>query len=131
MKAKEVSQSKEAKELFESPILDLLKCGKVSKWDIVEKLEISERYVREMISTCSMYYPVLALSNKEGYRLAKNINSMNQEEKNKELEEVKHQLNEFNSRIKVLKKRMKPLIAYLKVLEREMSLSNPEENKKE
>ena len=38
--------------------------------------------------------------------------------KQKELEEVKHQLNEFNSRIRVLKKRMKPLIAYLKVLEK-------------
>lgn len=120
MKAKEMSQSKEAKELFESPILDLLRNGEVSKWDIVEKLEISERYVREQISMCSMYYPVLSLSNKEGYRLAKNINSMNEEEKQKELEEVKHQLNEFNSRIKVLKKRMKPLIAYLKVLEKNM-----------
>ena len=67
-----------------------------------------------------MYYAVLALSNKEGYRLARNIKEMNQEEKEKEAEEIRHQLNEFNSRIKVMKKRMKPLIAYLKVLEKSM-----------
>ena len=111
----------EAKAVFQSPVLEMLKSEKpISKWEMAEKLEMSERRIRDMISECSMYYAVLALSNKEGYRLARNIKEMNQEEKEKEAEEIRHQLNEFNSRIKVMKKRMKPLIAYLKVLEKSM-----------
>lgn len=118
-------QSKEAKAVFQSPVLELLKSEKpISKWEMVEKLEMSERRIRDMISECSMYYAVLALSNKEGYRLARKIDEMNQEEKEKEAEEIRHQLNEFNSRIRVMKKRMKPLIAYLKVLEKNMMAEN-------
>lgn len=112
---------KEKKQDFTSPVLELLRSEKpVSKWEMVEKLEMSERRIRKMISECSMYYAVLSLSNKEGYRLARKIDEMNQEEKNREAEEIKHQLNDFNSRIRCLKKRMKPLIAYLKVLEKSM-----------
>ena len=113
----------EKKQMFQSPVLEMLRSEKpISKWEMVEKLEVSERTIRDMISECSMYYAVLALSNKEGYRLARKIDEMNQEEKEIEAEEVKHQLNEFNSRIKVMKKRMKPLIAYLKVLEKNMEV---------
>lgn len=121
MKKADKRQSKKAKEQFASPMLEILKSEKpISKWEMVEKLEMSERRIRDMISECSMYYAVLALSNKEGYRLARKIDEMNQEEKEKEAEEIRHQLNEFNSRIRVMKKRMKPLIAYLKVLEKSM-----------
>jgi len=112
---------KEQKEMFESPILEMLRSETpVSKWDMAEKLELSERMIRRMIAECSMYYAVIATSNREGYRLARKIDEMNLEEKNREAEEIKHQLNDFNSRIKCLKKRMKPLIAYLKVLEKSM-----------
>lgn len=111
----------EKKQDFASPILELLRSETpVSKWDMVERLEVSERRIRKMIAEASEFYAVIATSNREGYRLARKIDEMNLEEKNREAEEIKHQLNDFNSRIRCLKKRMKPLIAYLKILEKNM-----------
>lgn len=109
----------EAKRSFASPVLELLKSEKpVSKWDMVEKLELSERRIRKMISDCSQFYAVIATSDKEGYRLARKIDSMTDEEKALEKNEVEHQLAELKCRVKALKRRMKPLVAYLKMMEK-------------
>lgn len=121
----------EAKRSFASPVLELLKSEKpVSKWDMAEKLELSERRIRMMISECSQFYAVIATSDKEGYRLARKIDSMTDEEKTLERKEVEHQLAELKCRVKALKRRMKPLVAYLKVLERECPLTPKEEGDK-
>lgn len=123
----------EAKRNFASPVLEMMKSEKpVSKWDMVEKLEVSERRIRVMIADCSQFYAVIATSDKEGYRLARKIDSMTDEEKGLEKIEVEHQLAELKCRVKALKRRMRPLVAYLKVLEkRECPLTPEKENKKE
>lgn len=117
----------EAKRSFASPVLEMLKSEKpVSKWDMVEKLELSERKIRMMIADCSQFYAVIATSDKEGYRLARKIDSMNDEEKALEKIEVEHQLAELKCRVRALKRRMKPLVAYLKVLEKREFPLTPE-----
>lgn len=117
----------EAKRSFASPVLEMLKSEKpISKWDMVEKLEKSERRIRRMIADVSQFYAVIATSDKEGYRLARKIDSMNDDERNLEKIEVEHQLAELKCRVKALKRRMKPLVAYLKVLEKRECPLTPE-----
>lgn len=119
-KLRKMKQTKAAKEQFKSPLLDILKDGVKTKAELQELLKVGERFVREEISQCSMYYPVLATSDKSGYRLAKNINDLEDENLLNELEEVNHAIHEISSRIKCLKKRLKPLIAYKMVAEKKL-----------
>ena len=117
-KLRKMKQTKEAKEKFWSPMLPLLH-EVMTKAELKEILKISERAIRNEIAECSMYYPVIATSDRSGYRLAKSINDlMDDESLLLELDEVNHQIRELNSRIKCLKKRMKPLIAYKKIAEK-------------
>lgn len=118
-KLRKMSQSKAAKDNFESPVLDLLREVR-TKQELSEILGISERAVRDEISQCSMYYPVIATSDKSGYRLAKAIKGLDDEALLEELNEVNHAIHEISSRIKCLKKRLKPLIAYKKVAEKKL-----------
>lgn len=115
-----MKQTREAKEKFNSPLLDILKDGVKTKAELQELLKVGERFIRNEISRCSMYYPVLATSDKSGYRLAKNIKDLEDENLLNELEEVNHAIHEINSRIKCLKKRLKPLIAYKMVAEKKL-----------
>ena len=114
---KKVDQSKKAKEQYKHPIIDLLFADEpLTKEEIGEKLHVeSERAVRDIIAQCSMHYPIIATSNKKGYRRAKAIDTLEGENLKKEIDEVEHQLNELKSRVTCLKKRMKPLVAWLKV----------------
>lgn len=118
-KLRKMKQTREAKENFESPIMNLLFMTRTKK-ELCEIRGVSERTIRNEIAECSMYYPVLATSDKSGYRLARTIDSLSGETLLQELEEVEHQIRELNSRIKCLKKRMKPLIAYKKVAEKKL-----------
>lgn len=118
-KLREMKQTREAKEKFWSPMMNLLQHNVRTKAELKEILKISERAIRNEIAQCSMYYPVIATSDKSGYRLAKSINDlMDDESLLLELDEVNHQIRELNSRIKCLKKRLKPLIAYKKIAEK-------------
>lgn len=114
---KKVDQSKKAKEQYKHPIIDLLFADEpLTKEEIGEKLHVeSERAVRDIVAQCSMHYPIIATSNKKGYRRAKAIDTLEGENLKKEIDEVEHQLNELKSRVTCLKKRMKPLVAWLKV----------------
>ena len=114
---KNIKQAKKAKDEFKHPIIDLLFTNEpMTKDEIKEKLHISsERATRDIIAQCSMHYPIIATSDRAGYRRAKNIDNLNDEELIQEIEEVEHQLNELKSRIVCLKKRMKPLVAWLSV----------------
>ena len=116
-KLRKMKQTKSDKENFRSPMLDLLKEVR-SKEELSEIRGISTRAVRNEIAECSMYYPVIATSDKEGYRLAKNISDLDDENLLSELEEINHAIHEISSRIKCLKKRLKPLIAYKKIAEK-------------
>ena len=118
-KLRKMKQTREAKENFSSPIVNLLFMTR-TKQELSELLGISERAVRDEISQCSMYYAVIATSDKSGYRLAKPISNLDDESLIAELDEVNHAIHEISSRIKCLKKRLKPLIAYKKVAEKKL-----------
>lgn len=121
-KLRKMKQTNEAKALFTSPMLSLLLNDNevMTKPQLSEKLNISERMVRNEIARCAMYYAIIATSDKSGYRLAKKIEELSGESLLQELEEVEHQIHEISSRIKCLKKRLKPLIAYKKVAEKKL-----------
>lgn len=125
---KEIKQNKTTKDNYNHPIINLLFSDTpLTKEEIGEKLNItSDRTIRDTIAVCSMHYPILATSNQKGYRRAKDINDLSIEELEKEMEEVKHQLEEHKSRIACLKKKMKPLVAWLKVAEKKVGTSNGE-----
>lgn len=118
-KLRKMKQTREAKENFSSPIMNLLFMTR-TKEELSEIRGISTRAVRNEIAECSMYYPVIATSDKSGYRLAKAIKDLDDESLLNELEEINHAIHEINSRIKCLKKRLKPLIAYKKVAEKKL-----------
>lgn len=62
----------------------------------------NDRRVREIIAMLATVRPIIATSDRKGYTLASNK------------EEVKHQINEINSRIEELQKRLPPLYDCLK-----------------
>lgn len=120
---KKMDQSKKAKSKFKSILLEynLLNSKEYTdKQDIAYKLNISERKVRREISKVSMYYPVISKSNKKGYKLAKPIDLMGKEELIEEIKEVDNVANELQSRIRQLKAKLKPLIAYKSVAEKKL-----------
>lgn len=121
-KLKGIEQTKNAKQNYNHPIIDLLFADEpLTKEEIGEKLHItSEREVRDVISICSMHYPVIAVSSKKGYRRAKAIDNLDDKELQLEIDEVEHQLRELKSRVDCLKKRMKPLVAWLKVAQKKL-----------
>ena len=121
-KLKDVKQTKDAKQNYNHPIIDLLFADEpLTKEEIGEKLHItSDRVIRDIISICSMHYPVIAVSSKKGYRRAKAIDNLEDKELQLEIDEVEHQLRELKSRVDCLKKRMKPLVAWLKVAEKKL-----------
>ena len=121
-KLKDVKQTKDAKQNYNHPIIDLLFADEpLTKEEIGEKLHItSDRVIRDVISICSMHYPVIAVSSKKGYRRAKNIDQLEGKALEVEIDEVEHQLRELKSRVDCLKKRMKPLVAWLKVAEKKL-----------
>ena len=125
---KEIKQNKATKDNYNHPIINLLFSNEpLTREEIGEKLNItSDRTIRDTIAVCSMHYPILATSNQKGYRRARDINDLTIEELEKEMEEVKHQLEEHKSRIVCLKKKMKPLVAWLKVAEKKVGTSNGE-----
>ena len=122
-KLKGIEQTKTAKQNYNHPIIDLLFADEpLTKEEIGEKLHItSERDVRDVISICSMHYPVIAVSSKKGYRRAKAIDNLEDKELQLEIDEVEHQLRELKSRVDCLKKRMKPLVAWLKVAQKKLA----------
>lgn len=117
-KLRRMKQTKEAKTQFQSDMLTLLVEVR-TKEELRQILGYSsEREVRNEISRCAMYYAVLATSDKKGYRLAKKLENLEGEDLMQELYEVDHAIHEISSRIKCLKKRLKPLIAYKKIAEK-------------
>lgn len=116
-KLKDTPQTKKAKEQYNNPIVSILFANEpLTKEEIGDKLHISsDRQIREIIAECSMHYPIIATSNRKGYRRAKDIATLEGEALEAEIEEIEHQINEHKNRIKCLRKKMKPLIAWLSV----------------
>lgn len=90
---------------YASIIADLTKETQY-KEDLCLKYKYSERAIRMILSEISFYYPVIATSDRRGYRIAT--------DEDDDINDVKHTVNELLSRCTQLKKRCKPLIAFLK-----------------
>lgn len=112
-----IGQSKKDKEKYNHPIIDIL-LERATKQDIAEVLHVSERKARDIIAECSMHYPVIAHSDQKGYRRARAIDDLTPEQLDEEYNEVQLTAFEINSRIKCLKKRLKPLIAWMKMADK-------------
>ena len=76
------------------------------KEELCYKYTYSERAIRMILSEISFYYPVIATSDRRGYRIAT--------DEDDDINDVKHTVNELLSRCKQLKRKCKPLIAFLK-----------------
>ena len=85
--------------------------------ELVEATGLSDREVRRQISELKKQRVVLYSSSRSGYRLAKEIRSMSEKEREEEIKLVEHSLNDCKSRTKQLKKQMRKYIAYLKKAE--------------
>lgn len=115
-----IEQTKKAKEQYNHEIIDIL-LERHTKEELQEILHCSNRKVREIIAECSMHYPIIAISEKgSGYRRAKSIDSLTGVDLAQEITMVERTLKEHKSRVKCLKKKMKPLIAWLKVAQKKL-----------
>lgn len=85
--------------------------------ELVEKTGLSDRAVRREISELKKTRVVIYSSQRSGYRLARELRSMSKKEREEEIKQVEHSLNECKSRTKQLKKQMRKYIAYLKKAE--------------
>ena len=93
-KLKDTPQTKKAKEQYNNPIVYILFANEpLTKEEIGDKLHVSgDRQIREIIAECSMHYPIIATSNRKGYRRAKDITTLEGEALEAEIEELEKQL---------------------------------------
>lgn len=85
--------------------------------ELCEKTGLGDRNVREKISNLKTKRVVIYSSNRSGYRLAREYTSMSRIERDEELEQIRHSLNDCKSRTKQLNKQKRKYIAYLKKAE--------------
>lgn len=129
MKNKKVIQTKKAKEQFTSPILETLKNTNenVPYFELCNIMNTSKRTVRRELSEIALFYALISLSdsNRGGHRIACNLEKTSDIEKIKiDLIDVEHMIRELKSRILVLQRRMKPLIAWKKIAESKINENN-------
>jgi len=81
---------------------EILKTRHIKK-DLMIVLGVDERTVRAIISDLAVNEPIIATSNRAGYKLAVDIN---------DADGVDHELKDLDSRIRRLEARKKPLMAF-------------------
>lgn len=85
--------------------------------ELIELTGLSDREIRDRISELKKERVVLYSSSRSGYRLAKELRSMTKQEREEEIKQVEHSLNDCKSRTKQLNKQKRKYIAYLKKAE--------------
>ena len=85
--------------------------------ELVEATGFSDREVRSKISELKKKRVVIYSSQNTGYRLVKELKSLTKEEREKEVDLVKHSLNDCKSRTTQLNKQKRKYIAYIKKAE--------------
>lgn len=85
--------------------------------ELVEATGFSDREVRSRISELKKKRVVIYSSQNTGYRLAKELKCLTKEEREKEVDLVKHSLNDCKSRTTQLNKQKRKYIAYIKKAE--------------
>jgi len=93
----------------------------ITRKELTEITGICDRTIRLIISEIRKEHSIISLSSGKGYKKSKSTSDMTKEEMKIELEIIKHQLKESNSRIKSIKANMRSGIARLKILEREIN----------
>lgn len=91
-----------------------------TKDELVSSTGYSERMVRSQLSEIANYYPIIATSDRKGYKLLSFDDETSDEELKTMFEETEHQIAELQSRIDALKARMKPLIAFKETARKEL-----------
>lgn len=94
----------------------------ITRGELVELTNLSDRQVRDFISTIKQEHTVISSSRKKGYRKMIDLNDSSKEQLNEEYQIIKHCINEINSRKKVYNKQLRQLIASLKVIEKKLTL---------
>lgn len=88
--------------------------------ELATQFSTSDRVIRERVAELANYIAVLSLSKNKGYR----VPSFNQETPTEKLvemlEDLEHQIHEFQARCDNLKARMMPLVALSEVLKKEL-----------
>ena len=126
---KKPKQTKTNQRIFDSKNKKLVEyfyvksfCNQLVKIEEIEKLlETSNRNARDRISEMSMYHAIISLTQEKGYQVLGDLDKYSEEQIKQNIEKINHQINDFQSRINTLKKRMKPLIAWKKVAEKKLS----------
>lgn len=115
--SKKLPQDEKSKKKFKNATLYFLDNNIPKDLNILkEETKLCKRHIRQQISDISMYYPVISNSKQKGYRIAKKIDELNTlDELIEERKKVEITINEINSRIAILKGKLKPLIAWEKV----------------
>lgn len=113
---KNYNQSNKVKESFSNPLFDYLtldinKNKSFDKWELAAMFNTSERNIRKQYEEIANYYPVVATSDKKGYKLVTWDSDMPTDALEETEQELLHQINEIESRIDNLNARLKPLIA--------------------
>ena len=85
--------------------------------ELIEATKLTDREIRSRISELKKKRVVIYSSQSAGYRLAKELKSLTKEEREKEVELVKHSLNDCKSRTMQLNKQKRKYIAYIKKAE--------------
>lgn len=89
----------------------------ITRQELSELTGLSDRKVRSKINELKKHRVVLYSSQRSGYRLAKEYRSMSKQQREEEIEQVKHSLNDCKSRTTQLNKQKRKYIAYLKKAE--------------
>lgn len=85
--------------------------------ELCEKTGLSDRTIRNKISELKTKRVVIYSSQTKGYRLAKEYRTMSKIQREEEIKQIEHSLNDCKSRVNNIKKSMRKYIAYIKKAE--------------
>lgn len=85
--------------------------------ELCERTGLPDRTIRDKISKLKTKRVVIYSSQTKGYRLAKEYSSMSKIQREEELRQIQHSLNDCKSRVENIKKSMRKYIAYIKKAE--------------
>jgi len=92
----------------------------ITRGELKDLTKMSDRQIRDIISTIKQKHTIISLSSKKGYRRMIDISKANVEDILKEIDTIKHCINEINSRKRVYNKQLRQYIASLKVLQKKV-----------
>ena len=126
---KQYPQTEEARMRLSNPAFayityvreDIDKDHVFTKDELIAHTGYSDRAIRNQLAEIANYYPIIATSDKKGYRLLSFDESTSFSQLIAMYDEADHQLAELQSRIDALKARMKPLIAFKTKVNEEMN----------